>query len=88
MGLIEVGVFLMCLSGVATSWCDECQMESDDVLSHSGACHHGSPVKAASVSGRAGRWEAAAAGGAGGGLRASVRAVMDEDGARGGRGMK
>lgn len=50
-------------------WCDECQMESDEVLSHSGVCHHGSPVKAASVSGRAGYWEAAAAEGGRGSLR-------------------
>lgn len=58
-------------------WFDGCQMESDEVLSHSGACHHGSPVKSVSTTERQ-RLE--------GGVR--VREVMDEDGAREGRGMK
>lgn len=54
-------------------------MESDEVLSHSGVCHHGSPVKAVSTCGRRRRRLE-------GGVR--VREVMDEGGAREGRGMK
>lgn len=59
---------------------DGCQMESDEVLSHSGVCHHGSPVKAVCTTGRQRRPRLE------GGIR--VREVMDEDGAGEGRGMK
>lgn len=59
---------------------DGCQMESDEVLSHSRVCHHVGPVKAASASGR--QRQPRLVGGIG------VREVMDEDRAREGRGMK
>lgn len=46
----------MCLSRLVMEmlWCDECQIESDEVMSHRGVCQHWGPVKAVSVSGRAG----------------------------------
>lgn len=46
-------------------WCDECQMESNEVMSHRGLCQQWGPVKAVSVSGQDGYWrEGRRAGGA------------------------
>lgn len=73
----------MCLSWMAKGilQCNECQMESDEVMSHGGVCHSEGCICIMPS------WSLKR-GAAGGVLQMRARVLMDEDRVREGRGMK